>query len=72
MKIPVLCATDSATDIGDIVENMNCGYKVIAGEINEMKNTLDKMINNKNLIEMGENCWNLLNDQYNVDISYNY
>ena len=69
MKIPVLAATDSNTDIGDIVENATCGYKVLAGNQEEMQTKLALLLSS-NLEEMGKNAENLLLNEYTVDKSY--
>jgi len=70
MKIPILAATDANTDIGHIIEKANCGYKVIAGNQNEMQMKL-KSILNADLQKLGENAEKLLLNEYLVDRSYN-
>ncbi|MCU7618697.1 glycosyltransferase family 4 protein [Chryseobacterium sp. PBS4-4] len=70
MKIPVLAATDSNTDIGDIIEKANCGYKVIAGNQNEMQMKLDALLKS-DLRILGDNAEKLLQNEYLVDRSYN-
>ena len=70
MKMPVIAATDSNTDIGDIIEKANCGYKVISGDIIRMNNVITEIIKNNNLEEMGNNGWKLLQTNYLVDYSY--
>ncbi|MCY0979382.1 glycosyltransferase family 4 protein [Chryseobacterium wangxinyae] len=70
MKIPVLAATDANTDIGDIIEKANCGYKVIAGNKNEMHIKLEALLHN-DLCKLGDNAEKLLMSEYLVDISYN-
>jgi len=70
MKIPVIAATDPNTDIGDIIEQANCGYKVIAGEQNEMQAKLKKLLLEDNLSELGNNALRLLEKEYVVDRSY--
>ena len=69
MKMPVLAATDPNTDIGDIVEQANCGYKVLAGDQEDMQAKI-KDILNANLAELGSNAEKLLMDEYQVDRSY--
>ncbi|MDM1042811.1 MULTISPECIES: glycosyltransferase family 4 protein [Empedobacter] len=69
MKIPVLAATDSNTDIGTIVEENDCGYKVISGNQQEMQEKL-KLLLNGNLQQMGQNAEQLLMNNYTVDQSY--
>ena len=70
MRMPVIAATDKNTDIGDIIERANCGYKVIAGDIIKMNSVISKIFMNNNLEEMGNNGWNLLESNYLVDFSY--
>ncbi|WP_159479151.1 glycosyltransferase family 4 protein [Chryseobacterium sp. 18068] len=70
MKMPVIAATDCNTDIGDIIENNSCGYKVIAGNQVEMQTKL-KYILNDDLQRLGDNAEKLLNNEYLVDKSYN-
>lgn len=69
MKMPVIAATDTNTDIGDIIEKANCGYKVIAGKQEKMQMKLGLMLE-KDLKEMGNNAEKLLLNNYTVDRSY--
>lgn len=69
MKMPVIAATDTNTDIGDIIENANCGYKVIAGKQEEMQEKIE-LILSADLQLLGENGVKLLMNQYTVDKSY--
>ena len=69
MKIPVIAAIDPNTDIGDIIEKANCGYKVIAGNQNEMQSKLQAILND-DLDVLGNNAKNLLLSKYTVDKSY--
>ncbi|CAM3323329.1 glycosyltransferase family 4 protein [Empedobacter stercoris] len=69
MRKPILAATDPNTDIGSIIEDNKCGYKVISGNQTEMQNKLDSLLND-NLIEMGLNGRKLLFNEYLVDKSY--
>lgn len=69
MEIPVIAATDPNTDIGDIVEKANCGYKVLAGNQEEMQLKINQIIGD-NLVELGKNGRNFLLKEYTVDKSY--
>ena len=40
MKMPVIAATDCNTDIGDIIEIANCGFKVVSGDIKKMNQVI--------------------------------
>lgn len=69
MNIPVLAATDPNTDIGDIIESNNCGFKVLAGDQADMQEKLEKILKS-DLRQMGLSGKNLLLEQYTVDKSY--
>ncbi|MCJ8152370.1 glycosyltransferase family 4 protein [Chryseobacterium sp. SSA4.19] len=71
MKMPVIVATDPNTDMGDIVENAQCGYKVIAGDQPEMQTKLKKLLTEDNLNELGNNAEKLLQKEYLVEKSFN-
>ena len=71
MNMPVIAATDPNTDIGDIIEDARCGYKVLAGDQDEMQVKLKKLLTQDNLPELGNNAWNLLQKKYLVDQSFN-
>ena len=70
MKMPVIAATDCNTDIGDIIETANCGFKVVSGDIKKMNQVIAELINNDKLELMGTNAWSLLQLNYIVDYSY--
>lgn len=70
MKIPVIAATDPNTDIGDIIKDANCGYKVISGDQIEMQLKLKHLIHD-DLKTLGNNGYRLLQKEYLVDRSYN-
>lgn len=71
MKMPVIAATDCNTDIGDIIETANCGFKVVSGDIFKMNQAIAESIDNNKLEIMGNNSWILLQSNYIVDYSYN-
>jgi glycosyltransferase involved in cell wall biosynthesis len=70
MKMPVIAATDSCTDIGDIIESANCGFKVLSGDTNKMNQVITELLDNNKLEIMGKNAWSLLQSKYIVDYSY--
>ncbi|MFV8352525.1 glycosyltransferase family 4 protein [Flavobacterium sp. XS2P14] len=71
MKMPVLTATDPNTDIGMVVENNNCGYSVLSGDISTMNEKIDAIINDDTAFkQMQINAWDLLQREYRVDYSY--
>lgn len=69
MKMPVLAATDPNTDIGDILEENGCGYKVLSGDQKSMQNCLNKLLS-EDLSVLGKNAEKLLLNKYTVDKSY--
>lgn len=69
MKLPVLVATDENSDMGEIVENAKCGFKVLAGNQEEMQQKLNMLLK-VDLKEMGRNAEILLKKEYTVDKSY--
>lgn len=70
MKIPVIAATDPNTDIGDIIYEAGCGYKVLSGDLRKMKEVVEQLVSTDDLSKMGQNGWDLLQDKYLVDNSY--
>jgi glycosyltransferase involved in cell wall biosynthesis len=71
MKMPVITATDPNTDIGTEIEKNNCGYAVLSGDILGMQKAIDELVSNENnFIQMQENAWSLLQNEYKVDYSY--
>lgn len=72
VRMPVIAATDTNTDIGKIIESNQCGYWVEAGNIEMMKERIDELVSSteNKINEMKNNAWNLLENQYTVDISY--
>jgi len=70
MKTPIIAATDPNSDIGDVIEQHQCGIKVEAGKVDSMLKAIEKMCSETNLEEMGINAWNLLNEKYTVNHSF--
>jgi glycosyltransferase involved in cell wall biosynthesis len=72
MKMPVIAATDKATDIGEVIEKNNCGYKIISGDLEGMVEAIKKVVSasDKQVHEMQENAIALLHKEYNVATSY--
>ncbi len=72
MKMPIIAATDKNSDIGDVVEGNNCGFKVISGDQTTMQSTIEKILSDEeNYTKMKENAWNLLQNEYQVARSFN-
>lgn len=71
MKIPILAATDVATDIGKVIEVNGCGYWVVSGDLETMLNRIDIMVaDTDSLGVMKEKAWQLLQKEYLVSRSY--
>jgi glycosyltransferase involved in cell wall biosynthesis len=67
MGLPVISATDPNTDIGDILEENNCGKKVLSGDIIGFKNALQHIISSKEVYnKLSENAIKLLHKNYTV------
>ena len=70
-RLPVLCCTDSCTDIGNIVKNCNCGMCVMQGDAYTLGVTVQELsYNKKNRENMGEYTFRLLKNSYTVEHSY--
>ena len=67
--MPIIAATDGNTEIGDIIERANSCYKVISGDI-IMNNVIAQLVKNNNIVEIGNNGWELLQSNYLVDCIY--
>ena len=71
MKMPVIAATDSSTDIGKDIENNKCGFSVISGNSKEMQNVINKIMSN--IVDsntLSENAWNFIQREFRVERSY--
>jgi glycosyltransferase involved in cell wall biosynthesis len=71
MKMPVIAATDSNTDIGKDIENNNCGFSVISGNSKEMQKVINKIMSN--IVDsnvLSENAWNFIQREFKVERSY--
>jgi len=71
MKIPVIAATDSITDIGMDIEKNNAGFFVISGDSKGMQNAINKIMSNiTRSNSMNMNAWSFLQREFKVDKSY--
>ena len=68
-KMPILCATDPNTDIGSIAEKNGYGYWCESLEVENFTALIDKMLSSDIKI-MGENGYNFLKANYQVDNTY--
>jgi glycosyltransferase involved in cell wall biosynthesis len=68
--LPVMAATDAASDVGDVLEINNCGYKVISGDLEGFHRKIEILSSDNKLVsEMQKNAKALLLKNYNVGIS---
>lgn len=65
--IPILCCIDKSTDIGDIVETNNFGWKCYSNNENSFTNCIQNITdkNNKRITTLGENAYSYLTKEYN-------
>lgn len=70
-KLPVICATDQVTDIGNIASLNNFGYQCLASDSELFFNHVVTLLNKDLRNEMGENALRFLKKEYSTDISYN-
>lgn len=68
-KIPIICVTDKATDIGSIVEKNNFGWKCYSNDINEYLSIIEK-VKKSDCEEMGERGRKYLEEVYNTENCY--
>ena len=70
-KIPIIAAVDKVTDIGDVIEEANCGAKAFNGDINSFNRAVEKIIaSEENRKIMGQNGYKLLLEKYTTKKSY--
>lgn len=69
--IPVLCATNDFCDMGDILEDWDCGIKVLHGDTDCFINQVERLAGDKELRrKMGYNARRLLEEKYTSKQSY--
>lgn len=71
MKMPVIAATDPNTDIGKVIEKAGCGYGVLWGDREQMQEKIAEIIQEDDIKMLSKNAYQLLNEQYLVERSYN-
>ena len=70
-KLPIICATDLVTDIGKIAFSNNFGYSCLTSDLDSFFEFVVKLLNKDLRTQMGENSFNYLVNNYNIDVSYN-
>ncbi|MGJ1266074.1 glycosyltransferase family 4 protein [Sphingobacterium spiritivorum] len=71
MEMPVISATDPNTDVGDVIQQAGCGFKVISGDSMSMQNCITMILDENLRKKMSKNAKNLLYNHYTVENSYN-
>lgn len=69
-KLPVICATDSHTDLGQIAEMNNFGLSCLTPEYNVFFEFVKKMLDKGIRESMGANAYKFLESEYSVDDTY--
>jgi glycosyltransferase involved in cell wall biosynthesis len=69
-KIPVICATDTSTDIGKIAVINNFGFSCLTSDPETFFDHIIKLLNIELRSTMGENGYKFLLKEYTSDISY--
>jgi len=69
--LPVICATDLVTDIGEIAVNNNYGYKCLTSDYESFFDFVVKLLNKDLREQMGKKGLEFLKNEYNVEKSYN-
>lgn len=69
-ELPILTVTDRNTDIGDIVQENNFGYKSYSDDITTFNESLAKFYGEKDRVTMGENSRKYLEEEYTVTVTY--
>lgn len=70
-RMPVLSVTDANTDVGDVVEAGNFGWKCISGDLPGFNKAVDEICSFDSLTEFGNNAFKYLEENYDVSIAYN-
>lgn len=68
--LPVICATDKVTDIGDIAVNNNFGYKCLTSDSEAFFDYVVSLLDKNTRIIMGKNGFEFLSHEYTVEITY--
>lgn len=69
-KMPVLAATDIATDIGKVIEEGKFGYWCESNDVKSFSSLMDLFRDNTDRLWMGENAFKYLKEHYDVSQAY--
>ena len=70
-SLPVICATDLITDIGEIALKNNFGYKCLTSDTQAFFDYVVKLLDKDLRVQMGKNGFEFLFNEYSVENSYN-
>ena len=70
-SLPVICATDLVTDIGNIAAENNFGYQCLTSDFESFFDCVEKLLNCDLRDNMGKNGLEFLKKEYCVENSYN-
>jgi glycosyltransferase involved in cell wall biosynthesis len=69
-RLPVICATDLVTDIGEIAVQNNFGFKCLTSDFESFFDCVVNLLNRDLREEMGNNGLEFLKNEYSVEKSY--
>jgi glycosyltransferase involved in cell wall biosynthesis len=69
-EMPIIAATDTNTDIGEVMENGKFGLWAKSGDIEAFNKNLEQFRNTELLKKMGENARLYLMEKYTAKVSY--
>jgi glycosyltransferase involved in cell wall biosynthesis len=69
-KLPVICATDNQTDIGEIATKNNFGFNCLTSDYHVFFEHVSKLLNANIRDNMGINGYRFLKKEYSVDKSF--
>jgi len=70
-RLPVICATDLVTDIGDIAVGNKFGFKCLTSDYESFFEYVVKLLDKDLREQMGKNGLEFLKNEYSVENSYN-
>lgn len=70
-RLPVICATDLVTDIGEIAFKNKFGYECLTTDFESFFDCVVKLLNSDLRVYMGNNGFEFLKKEYSVEHSYN-
>lgn len=70
-KLPIICATDSISDIGKIASENNFGYSCLTSDLDTFFDCVIMLLNKELRAQMGQNSFSYLVENYNIGVSYN-